>query len=125
MSVANQIPPLSGGGKSAEAIVVEETSRSAQEHSKIAGVTHPMKGRTNEEGIDPATDGPTDNAGRRGESGSCHGRTHGAPQERTMIEEILEPERPKGRDSGILKMRSHSAWTERSEVKTSPQRGNA
>ena len=84
-----------------------------------------MKDRTNEEGIDPATDGPTDNARRRGESGSCHGRTHGAPQERTMIEEILEPERPKGRDSGILKMRSHSAWTERSEVKTSPQRGNA
>ena len=45
--------------KSAEAIVVEETSRSADEHSKIAGATHPMKGRTNEEGIDPATDKPT------------------------------------------------------------------
>ena len=34
------------GEKSAEAIVVEETSRSAQKHSKVAGVTHPMKGRT-------------------------------------------------------------------------------
>ena len=51
-----------------------------------------MKDRTNEEGIDPVTDGPTDNARRRGESESCHGEKHGAPQERTLIEEILEPE---------------------------------
>ena len=51
-----------------------------------------MKDRTNEEGIDPATDGPTDNARRRGESASHRGGRHGAPQERTMIEEILEPE---------------------------------
>lgn len=51
-----------------------------------------MKDRTNEEGIDPATDGPTDNARRRGESESHRGGRHGAPQERTMIEEILEPE---------------------------------
>ena len=53
--------------------------------------TQPMKDRTNEEGIDPATDGPTDNARRRGESESRHGGKHGAPQERTMIEIILEP----------------------------------
>ena len=51
-----------------------------------------MKDRTNEEGIDPVTDGPTDDARRRGESESRHGGKHGAPQERTMIEEILEPE---------------------------------
>lgn len=51
-----------------------------------------MKDRTNEEGIDPATDGPTDNARRRGESESHCGGKHGAPQERTMIEEILEPD---------------------------------
>ena len=51
-----------------------------------------MKDRTNEEGIDPVADGPTENARRRGESESCHGGTHGAPQERTMIEEILELE---------------------------------
>ena len=51
-----------------------------------------MKDRTNEEGIDPVTDGPTDDARRRGESESRHGEKHGAPQERTMIEEILEPE---------------------------------
>ena len=51
-----------------------------------------MKDRTNEEGIDPVTDGPTDNARRRGESESRHGEKHGAPQERTMIEDILEPE---------------------------------
>ena len=51
-----------------------------------------MKDRTNEEGIDPVTDGPTDNARRRGESESRHGGKHGAPQERTMIEEILEPD---------------------------------
>ena len=51
-----------------------------------------MKGRTNEEGIDPVTDGPTDDARRRGESESRDGGKHGAPRERTMIEEILEAE---------------------------------
>ena len=51
-----------------------------------------MKDRTNEEGIDPATDGPTEDARRRGESECQRGGKHGAPQERTMIEEILEPE---------------------------------
>lgn len=51
-----------------------------------------MKDRTNEEGTDPVTDGPTDNARRRGESESHCGGKHGAPQERTMIEQILEPE---------------------------------
>ena len=51
-----------------------------------------MKDRTNEEGIDPATDKPTDNARRRGELESRGGEKHGTPQERTMIEEILEPE---------------------------------
>ena len=62
-----------------------------------------MKDRTNEEGIDPVTDGPTDDARRRGESESQHGEKHGASQERTMIEEILDPECPKGSDSDILK----------------------
>ena len=84
-----------------------------------------MKDRTNEEGIDPVTDGPTDDARRRGESESRHGGKHGDPQERTMIEEILEPERPKESASDIHQMRSQSAQTERSEVKTSPKRGNA
>jgi RNA-directed DNA polymerase len=51
-----------------------------------------MKDRTNEEGIDPVTDGPTDDARRRGESERHCGGKHGAPQERDMIEEILEPE---------------------------------
>jgi RNA-directed DNA polymerase len=51
-----------------------------------------MKDRTNEEGIDPVTDGPTDDARRRGESESCGGEKHGAPQEPTMIEDILEPD---------------------------------
>jgi retron-type reverse transcriptase len=51
-----------------------------------------MKDRTHEEGIDPVTDGPTNNARRRGESECRHGGKHRAPQERTMIEEILEPE---------------------------------
>jgi hypothetical protein len=92
VQLPGDIPSLSGGGKSAEAIVIVETNRSADEHSKDAGETHPMKGRTNEEGIDPVMDGPTDNARRRGEPESRHGRTHGAPQERTMIEEILELE---------------------------------
>ena len=62
-----------------------------------------MKDRTNEEGIDPATDKPTDDARRRGELESRGGEKHGAPQERTMIEEILEPECPKARDSAFLK----------------------
>lgn len=51
-----------------------------------------MKDRTNEEGIDPVTDGPTDDARRRGESERHCGGKHGAPHERTMIEEILDPE---------------------------------
>ena len=84
-----------------------------------------MKDRTNEEGVDPVTDGPTDDARRRGESENYHGGKHGAPQESTMIEDILEPECPKGSDSDIRQMRSHSARTERSGVKTSPKRGNA
>jgi len=51
-----------------------------------------MKGRTNEEGIDPAGDESVDDAGwRDGLEGSGGGK-HGAPQERNMIEEILEPE---------------------------------
>ena len=87
-----QISPPQGGEKSAEVVVVEETSRSAKQHVKVAGATHPTKDRTNEEGIDPATDKPTDDAGRRGGLESRGGGKHGAPQERTMIEEILEPE---------------------------------
>ena len=51
-----------------------------------------MKDRTNEEGIDPVTDKPTDDARRRGELESHGGEKNGAPQERTMIEEILDPE---------------------------------
>ena len=51
-----------------------------------------MKDRTNEEGIDPVTDKPTDDARRRGALESRDGGKHGAPQERNMIEEILEPE---------------------------------
>ena len=51
-----------------------------------------MKGRTNEEGVDPVTDKPADDASVRGELESRRGGKHGAPQERTMIEEILDPE---------------------------------
>lgn len=51
-----------------------------------------MKDRTNEEGIDPAANAPADDAGRRGMDESCRGGKHGDPQERTMIEEILDPE---------------------------------
>jgi hypothetical protein len=61
-----------------------------------------MKDRTNEEGIDPAMDKPTDDARRRGELESRGGEKHGAPQERSMIKDILELECPKGRDSGVL-----------------------
>jgi RNA-directed DNA polymerase len=51
-----------------------------------------MKGRTNKEGIDPATDKPTENARARGELESRDGEKNGTPQERNMIEEILDPE---------------------------------
>ena len=51
-----------------------------------------MKDRTNEEGIDPVTDKQTDDARRRGALESRDGGKHGDPQERTMIEEILELE---------------------------------
>ena len=89
-----QISPSRDGEKSAEAIVVEETSRGAgrRPFKQRYRRTHPIKGRTNEEGIDPATDKPTENARRRGELESRDGEKNGAPQERTMIEEILDPE---------------------------------
>jgi RNA-directed DNA polymerase len=51
-----------------------------------------MKGRTDEEGVDPVTDKPTEDASVRGELESRCGGKHGAPQERTMIEEVLDPE---------------------------------
>ncbi len=76
-----------------------------------------MKDRTNEEGIAPrcaaaATDKPTENARRRGALESRDGGKHGAPQERNMIEEILEPECPKGSDSDI----PHNAKPSRTDV---------
>jgi len=52
----------------------------------------PMKDRTNEEGFDPVTDAPADDAGRRGMDESRHGEKNGTPQVRTMIEEILDRE---------------------------------
>jgi hypothetical protein len=72
--------PPQGGEKSAEVVVVEETSRSAHEHVKVAGGSHPMKDRTNEEGIDPVTDKPTDNARRRGELESRDGGSRSAAE---------------------------------------------
>jgi len=51
-----------------------------------------MKDRTNEEGIDPVTDAPADDASRRGMDESRDGGKHGDPQARTMIEEVLDPE---------------------------------
>ena len=51
-----------------------------------------MKDRTNEEGIDPVTDAPAEDAGRRGMDESRDGGKHGSPQARTMIEEILDLE---------------------------------
>ena len=53
-----------------------------------------MKGRTNEEGIDPVTDAPAEDARVRGMDESCCGGKHGDPQARTMIGEILDPECP-------------------------------
>ena len=61
--------------KSAEVIVVEETSRSANQRSN-----HPMKDRTDEEGFDPAADAPADDAGRRGMDESRRGRSRSAAE---------------------------------------------
>ena len=60
--------------------------------SRVGGRIHPMKDRTDEEGIDPVADAPTDDAGRRGMDESRRGGKHGDPRVRTMIEEILDPE---------------------------------
>ena len=51
-----------------------------------------MKGRTNEEGSDPATDKRADDAGRRGQLERQGGGKHGTPREQTIIEQILDPE---------------------------------
>ena len=51
-----------------------------------------MKGRTNEEGSDPVRDKRADDAGGPGQLECQGGGRNGAPRERTMIEEILEPE---------------------------------
>ena len=51
-----------------------------------------MKGRTDEEGVDPVTDKRADDASVRGGLESRDGGKHGAPQERTMIEHVLDPE---------------------------------
>ena len=51
--------------KSADAIVVERTSRSAMKHSKVAGGLSSTKGRT-EPCPNRETDAPADNASRRG-----------------------------------------------------------
>ena len=49
-----------------------------------------MKGRTDEEGIDPVTDKPAGTASVRGGLECRGGGKHGAPQERTMIGKILD-----------------------------------
>ena len=93
VSLPGEIRSEQSERKSAEVIVVEETSRG--QHARLTndtGETHPMKDRTNEEGINPAMDKPTENARRRGELESHSGEKHRAPQEQTMIEEILEPQ---------------------------------
>jgi RNA-directed DNA polymerase len=51
-----------------------------------------VKGRTNEEGSDPARDKRADKAGRPGQLERQGGEKNGAPRKRTIIEEILEPE---------------------------------
>ena len=48
--------------------------------------------KKDEEGIDPVTDEPADDARVRGELESRGGGKHGIPRERTMIEAILVPE---------------------------------
>jgi hypothetical protein len=74
------------GQESAEAIVVGETSRSADEYSKIAGRTHPTKGRIEWERPNRGTDGQsTDNARRRGGAESRHDGKHVCAQGRASV----------------------------------------
>jgi hypothetical protein len=80
-----EISPPRGGEKSADAIVVEETSRSAEEHSKVAGGLTSTKGRTEWGHPNRVRDAPADNAGRRGMDESCHDGKHVDAQERTSV----------------------------------------
>ena len=70
------------GQKSADAIVVGETSRSAYEHVKVAGGLTSTKGRTEWGYPNRVTDAPADNAGRRGMDESRHDGKHVDAQER-------------------------------------------
>jgi len=93
VSLPGEIRPEQSERKSAEVIVVEETSRGQEARlTNDTGETHPMKDRTNEEGINPAMDKRTEDAGGRGELESQRGEKHGVPQERTLVEQILEPQ---------------------------------
>ena len=87
--VQESIVPLPGeicrersGQKSADAIVVGETSRSAYEHVKVAGGLTSTKGRTEWGYPNRVTDAPADNAGRRGMDESRHDGKHVDAQER-------------------------------------------
>jgi hypothetical protein len=77
VQLPGEISSPQGGEKSAEAIVIGETSRSANEHSKIAGRTHPMKGRTDEGGSDREPDTAADTTSRWGGSESLLDGKHG------------------------------------------------
>jgi hypothetical protein len=72
---------------------------------------HPMKDRTNKEGIDPATDKPTENAGRRGALESRGGGSRSAAE--TARRATMEPLKDEPRSRKSLNRR------------TSPMRGNA
>ena len=50
-----------------------------------------MKGRTDEEGNDPVTDGTIDQASGRDGTESCDSGKHGCPQARNLMEAVLEP----------------------------------
>ena len=81
--VQGSIVPLPGeicrersGQKSADAIVVEETSRGLEDArlNYETGVTHPTKGRT-EKCPNRGTDAPADDASRRGmDESRCDGK---------------------------------------------------
>ena len=85
-----EISPPRGGEKSAEAIVVERTSRSAKERVKVAGGLSSMKGRT-EQCPNRGKDAPADNAGRRGMDESLSDGKH------VGIERGLRPARGRNR----------------------------
>ena len=79
------------GEKSADAIVVEETSRSANEHSKIAGGLTRRRAEPNGGVLTAWRTVVTDNASWRGDAESRHDGKHVGVQDRALARSLHGP----------------------------------